>query len=317
MGRAPLFDTFAVNSAGGSAVTEDQGGDPVALVEARIDKQPPEPRSKIWFRRRVSLRSALREAWRYRELTLTLAERDLRVRYKQAFLGFAWAVFTPVMLMLIFTFLFTKFGRIDSSGLPYPLFAYLGLIPWTFFSSAVLGGGLSLVSNMSILNKVYCPREVFPLATIFVAAVDAAVSSIVLVVLFVVEDFAPKPEALWAPVFLPALVMFALGVTLGVAALLVYVRDLRHALPLLVQFWLFATPVAYGAFVIAQTRAQLLLYSAVNPLVPVIQGLRRTVLLGLGPDWETLAVGTASSAIMLAFGYWLFKRLETGIADIA
>lgn len=176
---------------------------------------------------------------------------------------------------------------------------------------------MSLVTNMSILNKVYCPREVFPLATMLVAAVDAAVSSVVLVVLFIAERFAPKPEALYAPVFLPALVMFTLGVTLGIAGLLVYVRDLRHALPLLVQFWLFATPVAYGVHVIAQTRAQLLLYSAINPLAPVIQGLRTTILLGHRPDWGTLSVGTASSAVILALGYWLFKRLETGIADIA
>ena len=219
----------------------------MALAEVRVDKQPPEPRSKIWFRRRISLRSALREAWRYRELTLTLAERDLRVRYKQAFLGFAWAVFTPVMLMLIFTFLFTKFGRVDSSGLPYPLFAYLGLIPWTFFSSAVLSGGMSLVSNMSILNKVYCPREVFPTGSDLRRRRRRGC----------VEHRARRPvhcrglrakagSALGSGV-LPGAVMFALGVTLGVSALLVYVRDLRHALPLLVQFWLFATPVAYGA----------------------------------------------------------------------
>ena len=131
------------------------------------------PRPEIWFRRRINLRTALRELWQYRELILTLTERDLRARYKQALLGFAWAVVTPLMLMAVFTLLFTKFkvARIDAEGVPYALFVYLGLIPWTFFSSSVGAGGMSLVANLSIVNKVYCPREVFPISAILVAAV--------------------------------------------------------------------------------------------------------------------------------------------------
>jgi ABC-2 type transport system permease protein/lipopolysaccharide transport system permease protein len=259
----------------------------------------------------------LRDLWRSRELVVTLAERDLRVRYNQAFLGFAWALFTPIMLMLIFTLVFTKFAHVDTDGLPYPLFSYVGLIPWTFFSIAVLNGGMSLINNVSLLNKVYCPREVFPLAVIGVAAVDAAVSLVALVALFAIEGFAPKVETLYAPVVLPALFMFTLGATLAVSALLVYLRDLRHVLPLLIQFALLVTPVAYGINVLAQSTAQLLLYSALNPLAPVIDGLRSTVLLGVEPDWTALGVGTASAALVLATGYWLFKRLETGMADIA
>jgi ABC-type polysaccharide/polyol phosphate export permease len=276
-----------------------------------------EPRPEIWYKRPLSARVALRDLWRARELIVTLAERDLRVRYKQAFLGFAWALFTPVMLMLVFTLVFTKFAKVATGGVPYPLFAFVGLIPWTFFSNSVTGGGQSLVGNLTIVNKIYCPREVFPIGTIVVALVDALMSIVVLVVLFVIEGFAPKVQTLYFPVFLPALFAFTIGITLAISCLLVYMRDLRHALPMLVQLGLFATPVAYGINVLVHSTAGVLLYSALNPLAPVIDGLRRTILLGENPDWTALGVGTASAMLCLAGGFWLFKRLEGGIADIA
>ena len=259
----------------------------------------------------------MRELWRSRELVVALAERDVRVRYKQAVLGFAWAVFTPIMLTLVFTLVFTKFAHVQTDGLPYPLFVFVGMIPWTLFSGALLVGGMSLVTNVSILNKISCPREIFPLAAVVVAAIDAAILLLVLAILFGIEEFAPKVQTLYAPVVLPALLMFTLGLTLAAAALLVYLRDLRHALPILVQFGLLVTPVAYGISVIAHSRAGVLLYSALNPLAPVIDTLRRTMLLGTQPDWAALGVGTAAAAVALAVGYWLFKRLETGMADIA
>jgi ABC-2 type transport system permease protein/lipopolysaccharide transport system permease protein len=284
---------------------------------AQVRSVPAEPRPEIWFRRRLSFRTAVRDVWRSRELILTLAERDLRVRYKQAVLGFAWALFTPVMLMLVFSLVFTKFANVETGGVPYALFSFIGLIPWTFFSSSVTGGGMSLVTNMQIVNKVYCPREVFPIGAIAVALVDTLASVAVLGLLFGIEGYAPKTEIYYLPVFLPALFAFTTGVTLAVSVLLVYLRDLRHVLPMLVQFGLFATPVAYGLHVLANSTGRILLYSAVNPLVPVIDGLRRTVLLGTDPDWDSLAVGTASAFLVLAFGFWLFKRLQSGIADIA
>jgi ABC-type polysaccharide/polyol phosphate export permease len=278
---------------------------------------PSEPRPEIWFKRRISPLVALRDLWRGRQLIVTLAERDLRVRYKQAVLGFAWSVFTPIMLMLVFSLVFTKFTNVNTGGVPYPLFSYVALIPWTFFSNSVNGGGMSLVTNMQIVNKIYCPREVFPVGAVAVAVFDMVVSIPVLALLFVIEGFAPTVQTLYVPVFLPALFAFTLGLTLAISVLLVYLRDLRHVLPLLVQFALFATPVAYGVSVLANTREKVLIYSALNPLVPVIDGLRRTVLLGLDPDWQALGIGTASAFLVLSVGYWLFKRLESGIADIA
>jgi ABC-type polysaccharide/polyol phosphate export permease len=300
-------------------MVEEAVSQPAAALEHRPRETAiaAEPRPEIWFRHRIDLRRSAREFWRSRELVLTLAERDLRVRYKQALLGFAWALFTPVMLMLVFSLVFTKFANVTTGGVPYPLFSFIAIIPWTLFSSSVTSGGASLTSNMQIVNKVYCPREVFPAGAILVAVVDALMSVVVLVLLFAIEGFAPKIETLYLPVFLPALFGFTFGITLTTSILLVYLRDLRHVLPLLVQFALFATPVAYSLDVIVSSTGRVLLYSALNPLAPVMDGLRQTVLMGNAPDWASLGVGTASALLWFAFGYWLFKRLEGGIADIA
>jgi ABC-type polysaccharide/polyol phosphate export permease len=276
-----------------------------------------EPRPETLFKRRVRLGTSLRELWGFRELVLTLAERDLRVRYKQAALGIAWAVLTPVLLMAAFTLVFSRFARVDSHGVPYPLFAYVGLLPWTFFASALSQGGLSLTMNVPLLNKVYCPREVFPLAAILVAAVDAVISAGVLLLLFLATGIAPKAEIYYVPLLLAILLVFTIGITIAVSAILVYVRDLRLALPLVLQFGLFVTPVAYNADIVAKSTARLVLYSALNPLVPVIGGLRRAVLFGEAPQWWPLLASGCVSIAVLAGSLVLFKRLETGIADIA
>lgn len=292
---------------------------PVQMHDGAQHPRPPrtEPPREIMFRRRIKLAASLRELVEYRVLTLTLAERDLRARYKQAFLGWAWAILTPLMLMFVFTFVFTKFAKVNSGGVPYALFAYVGLVPWTFFSNAVNGGGMSLVSNMPLLNKMYCPRETFPLAAMAVAAVDALLSVGVLVIIFVVEGYKPHIQLLYAPLLLLVELVFTIAVALAVSAILVYLRDLRHALPLLLQVALYATPVAYGLNAIAKSRTFVLVYSALNPLAPVIDGLRRTVLHGQQPDWVPLGLGAGTSVLLLVVAYTLFKRLETGMADIA
>ncbi len=278
---------------------------------------PHEPRPEIWFRRRVSLLTAVRELWAFRELTLTLAERDLRIRYKQALLGIAWAVVSPVVMMLAFSLIFTKFTHINTNGAPYALFAYLGLLPWTFFSTSVTGGGMSLVSNVALLNKLYCPREVFPIAAIADAAVDALIATAVLAILFPITGIAPKVQIFYVPLLLLVMLMFTLGVTLALSALVVYMRDLRLALPLVIQLGLFVTPVVYGSQSISKSESFLVVYSVLNPLVPVIDGLRRTILVGQPPRWPALAAGAISSLLVLVGGFAIFKRLETGMADIA
>jgi ABC-type polysaccharide/polyol phosphate export permease len=306
---------------GASGVIKGPHGDslgerPLALAAPR---KPAEPRREIWFRRKVRLIPAMRELWGFRELVLTLAERDLRVRYKQAALGVAWAVFTPVVTMIAFTLLFTKVAHVNiyAPGVPYALFAYMGLLPWTFFSSSLSAGGMSLVGNVPLLNKLYCPREVFPIASMIDAAFDAVIASVVLLLLFPIEGYAPRIEAIYAPLFLIPLLACTLGITLAVAAVVVYMRDLRLILPLAIQMGLFVSPVVYSPESLFHSRSLLVAYAFVNPLAPVLDGMRRTILEGMAPDWLPLAVGTVSSVLMLLGGFLLFKRLETGIADVA
>jgi ABC-2 type transport system permease protein/lipopolysaccharide transport system permease protein len=273
----------------------------------------PDPATK--FRRRVRPVASIGELWRSREVVRTLAERDLRARYKQAALGFLWAIVTPIVLMVVFTVFFQRAAQVNTHGVPYPLFSYVALIPWTFFSTCVSSGGMSLITNQPLLNKVYCPREVFPLASMLTAFVDSIMATIALILLFIIFSFMPKPTSVWFPVLLAVQVEFSLGVSLIISAAVVYMRDVRHALPILLQLGLFATPVAYGMETIpARFRG---LYSAFNPLAPVIDGYRRTILYGLPPSLPLLAIGAVSATLILCGGYVFFKRLEVGFADAA
>jgi ABC-type polysaccharide/polyol phosphate export permease len=274
---------------------------------------PAEPPPETLFRLRLRLVSALKEVWQARDLVRTLAERDFRIRYKQAVLGFAWALLTPLALMVVFTVFFQRVANVDTNGVPYPLFAYLGLLPWTFFSASVMQGGQSLVTNSQLVNKLYCPREVFPIASVMTAAIDTSIAVVPLAALFAITGFVPKATTVWVPVLLFVQVAFTFGVTLFISAVLVFFRDIRHALPIILQVGLFATPVAYSLEVVpASLRVA---YSALNPLAPVIDGYRRTVLLGLPPNWELLGPGAATAVATLVMGYVVFKRLEPGFAD--
>jgi ABC-type polysaccharide/polyol phosphate export permease len=259
--------------------------------------------------------TCLRDLWHARELILTLAEREMRARYKQAMLGLAWAILTPIALMLVFTLFFERVAKVNTGGSPYPVFAYLGLLPWTFFSTSVSQGGLSLVQNLSLLNRVYFPREVFPIAGMLVAGFATTVSSMVLVLLFLIYGISPKVTFAWVPVLLFIQTAFTLGVTLAVSAAVVYLRDIRHVLPLALQVGLFATPVAFG--ITAVPRAWTHAYVAVNPLAGVIDGYRTTLLMGEAPKLDLIAIAAIVSIAVLLGGYAFFKRLEGGFADVA
>ena len=276
---------------------------------------PDAPPADLRFKRRIRLLPALVELWQARELVRTLSERELRVRYKQAALGLAWAVITPVILMVVFTLFFRRVADIDTGGAPYALFSYLGVLPWTFFTSSFTTGGQSLVSNNALLNKVYCPREVFPLSGVAVATFDLLVSTSVLGLLFLIYGYGPRATSAWVPVLLVVQMAFTVGVTLFTSGLLVYVRDLRQLMPMIVQLGLFATPVAYGLEEIPERYH--LIYSVLNPLAPVIDGYRRTVLFGQAPRWELLGPGAVTAVLVLTFGYLALKHLETRFADVA
>jgi ABC-2 type transport system permease protein/lipopolysaccharide transport system permease protein len=248
---------------------------------------------------------------------LTLAERDLRVRYKQAALGLAWALLTPLLLLGAFTLVFTRFTDVAAHGVPYPLFSAIGLVPWTFFSTAFSRGGTSLVNNIPLLNKLYCPREVFPLSSTALAVADGLAAGCVVAVLFVIEGYAPQAETVWAPLLLLIVLMFTMGVTMAASAIVVYLRDLQQLLPMIVQFGLFVTPVGYSTKTIIHGHVGQIVFAVLNPLAPAIDGLRRCILFGQPPPLGPSLAGGISAVVFLVVGFVLFKRLETGIADIA
>jgi ABC-2 type transport system permease protein/lipopolysaccharide transport system permease protein len=273
------------------------------------------PPPELLYRHRASVGRDLRDLWRNRELIRTLAERDIRARYKQSFFGFGWSVITPLLTVVVFTIFFKRIGRIDTGDVPYPLFAYVGLLPWSFFSASVSSGAGSLVFNSTILNKVYCPREVFPVATIVVQFVDAVVASVVLGILFVYYGTAPEPTSLWVPVIFAVQLTFTLGLTLAFSTAIVYVRDLRQILGGILQMGLFLTPVAWGMESVPEKWREL--YCAVNPMAAIIDSYRRVVLQGVAPAWDLMLPATVTSVVVLAVGYLIFRRLEGGIADVA
>lgn len=257
----------------------------------------------------------MRALWKVRELVRTLAERDLRARYKQAVLGFAWAVVPTIASVVLFTVLFDRVADIDTGGATYALFAYFGVMTWGFFSNCVNAGGNSLVGNVAVLSKVACPREVFPMTAVVTAVFDLLVAVACGFVLFAALGEVPHLEILWFPLYLTILFTFTIGVVLLLSVVIVFLRDLRHALPIILQLGLFATPVVWNLRSLQGGGRTV--YAALNPLGTVIDGFRQTALLGAGPDWALVGASAATSAAVLVAGYWVFKRLEPGIADVA
>lgn len=273
------------------------------------------PPPELVFRRRQRFFGSLARVWREREIVRSLAERQLRARYKQAVLGLLWALITPLALMVAFTVIFDRVGDIDTQGVPYALFAYMGLLPWTFFSGAATNASTSIVRNVALINKIPCPREVFPLAAVAAAFTDLVLSLVALVALFVVLGVMPQPELYWVPLIAVVQIVFTMGAALLIAVWVVYLRDLLHGVPLALQLGLLATPVAYGFEVYPNTVQWVM--SVLNPLAPVIDAYRQTILLGNAPQLGFLGAGAVGSVIWFVLGYWMFKRMEAGIADVA
>jgi ABC-type polysaccharide/polyol phosphate export permease len=274
-----------------------------------------EPPRALRYRRRLHVGKALRDLWHSRELLVTLTEREIRARYKDAYLGFLWAAINPLLLMFVFTVFVERVADIDTGGVPYPLFAYVALVPWTFFSQSVAFGGPLLIVERDLIGKVAFPREILSLSAVGVAGVHAAMSLPALGILFLVEGTAPKATSVWVPLLLVIQVGWTVGVVLGLSSTLVYWRDLRQTLPALLQLGLFATPVAYG--IEAVPPDFLNVYTVINPLVGLIDGYRRTILYGEAPQADLLALSALGAVIALVGGYLLFKRLEGGFADVA
>jgi homopolymeric O-antigen transport system permease protein len=255
----------------------------------------------------------LKEIWAYRELVYFLIWRDVKVRYKQTAMGAAWAVLQPVMTMIMFTLVFKGLAHVPSDGLPYSVFSYSALLPWTFFAGALARCSGSIVSQSNLISKIYFPRLIVPLASAVSGVVDFAISFLMLLALMIWYGISPTLGELLLPFFLLLILATALAVGLWLSAFNVKYRDVGQITPFLVQIWMFASPVAYSASMIPPKWK--FLYS-LNPMAGVIEGFRWALLGTQTPDFRVIAMSTTIVAALLLGGVVYFKRMERMFADI-
>jgi lipopolysaccharide transport system permease protein len=249
----------------------------------------------------------------YRDLLWLWTLREVQVRYKQSLLGAAWAILQPLALTLIFTLVFSRLVHVDTGDIPYPIFSYTALVPWTFFATSLSFGIASLVTNMNLVTKIYFPREILPLAAIGAAFVDFLVSAVILAGMMVIYGQRPGWLSLWVvPLVLLQMALTIAVVLLG-SALLVFFRDVRFVVPLLIQLWMYASPVIYPVTLVPEK--YLVLYF-LNPMAGIIDGYRRVLLMGEAPSLYALGLGTSVTLLLLVAGSTLFKRSEPVFADL-
>jgi lipopolysaccharide transport system permease protein len=257
--------------------------------------------------------SHLVELWNHRELLWLWTQRQVRVRYKQSVLGIAWAILQPAALALVFSVVFSYLARLPSDGIPYPLFAYSALVPWTFFSTSLSQGIPSVVGQMNLVTKTAFPREILPLGTIGASLLDFLCSFSVFILMLLFYRVPVSSQVLWLAALILIQVMLATGIVLIGATLNVFYRDIRFAIPLLTQIWMFATPIVYPASMVPERFRSIY---ALNPMVGVIESYRNIFIRGQGPEWSSLGMGIASTVGILVVGYSLFKKLDPQFADI-
>lgn len=263
--------------------------------------------SKAW----VSLN--LRSLWEYRELLYFLTWRDIKVRYKQTVLGAAWAILQPFLTMLIFSVFFGRLVKVPSDGIPYPLFAFTALVPWTFFANGLNQSSNSLISSANLLKKVYFPRLAIPVATVLAGVVDFVLAFVVLLLLMTYYRVAPTINIIWTPLFLALAFVTALGVGLWMSALNVKYRDVRYVVPFLVQIWLFTTPVAYPSSLLSEPWRTIY---GLNPMVGVVEGFRWALLGANTAPGPMVLASSVAAVLILISGAFYFRHMEKIFADV-
>ncbi len=251
----------------------------------------------------------LADLWNYRDLLYILTMRDIKVRYKQTALGAAWAVIQPLVTMLIFTIFFGRMAGLDSDGLPYPIFAFAGLLPWIFFSNAVTNSGNSLVGNSNLITKVYFPRIVIPIASVAAGLIDLAISFVLLVLLMIYYRVGLSWQMLMIPVLIVPICLLAIGIGMWMSALNVKYRDIRYALPFIIQLGMFAS----GIITPIPERWHWL--AVFNPIAAFIEAFRAACF-GKPFDWTTLGAATLITLVILVFAAYNFRRMEREFADL-
>ncbi len=255
----------------------------------------------------------LREFWNYRELLYFLIWRDVKVRYKQTVLGACWAIIQPLLTMVVFSIFFGRLGKIPSDGVPYPLFSFAALVPWTFFANGLNQSASSLVSSSDLIKKVYFPRLTIPIATVLSGTVDFALSLAVLLVMILFYGLMPTSQVIWLPFFLLLALVTSMGVGLWLSALNVEYRDVRYVVPFLTQFWLFATPIAYPSSLLSEPWRTIY---GLNPMTGVVEGFRWALLGTNTAPRPIIAVSSLAAIAILISGAFYFRRMEKSFADI-
>ncbi|MFH0911469.1 MAG: ABC transporter permease [Planctomycetota bacterium] len=253
-----------------------------------------------------------RELWAYRDLWLTLAARDIKVRYKQTVLGGFWAILRPFLTMVIFTFIFQRMGRLSTDGLPGPVFYYAGLLPWTFFAAVVTGASQSLIEGARLMTKVYFPRILIPSCVLGYALIDLALAALVFLPILWYYGVAPSREAVFLPLLAGGIVLTALGVGVLLAALNVKYRDFRYVVPFLVQIWMFLSNVVTPASIIPKRYERLM---SLNPMAGLIEGFRNA-LVGRPLAWDAIGISLGVGLFLFFFGVAYFRNVEDEFADI-
>lgn len=256
---------------------------------------------------------SLAELWRYRELLYFLAWRDVKVRYKQALLGAAWAIIQPLFTMIIFTLFFGGLAHVPSDGIPYPVFSYCALVPWIYFSGTVSLAGNSLIANANLITKVYFPRILLPLAAALSGMLDFAIGSVFLIVMLIYYRIGSGWTILLLPLFIFGMVAFAFAVSMLLAALNVRFRDVKYVIPFLVQIWLFVTPVIYPTTFLPK-RFQVWL--ALNPMAGIVEGFRTCFFPSREIDFKVIGISALVTLIVLVLGVTYFSKTERSFADI-
>ena len=259
----------------------------------------------------VSLR--LSELWDYRELLYFLTWRDIKVRYKQTVLGAAWAIIQPFFTMLVFSMFFGRLARVPSDGIPYPVFCYAALVPWTFFANGLTQSSNILVGSSNLITKVYFPRLTIPLATVFSGVIDFCLAFLLLIGMMIFYGLIPTVNIVWLPLFLLLALVTSLGVGLWLAALNVQFRDVRYVVPFVNQFWMLATPIAYPSSLM---REKWRLIYGLNPMAGVVEGFRWALLGVNTTPGPMLIVSSLAAVILLLGGAFYFRRMEKTFADV-
>jgi lipopolysaccharide transport system permease protein len=255
----------------------------------------------------------LGEMWSYRELLYFFVWRDIKIRYKQTAIGAAWAVLQPFLTMLVFSLFFGRLAHIPSEGLPYPIFYYSALLPWMYFAGALQHSTNSIVENQRLITKVYFPRLALPLSSVFSGLVDFAISFLMFVAMMIYYGIHPSASALWLPAFLLFAILTALGMGLWLSAMNAIYRDVRYVLPFLVQFWMFASPVAYPSSLVPERWRWIY---GLNPMAGVIEGFRWSLTGHGDPPGRLMLASVSVVFVMLVTGVAYFQKMEATVADV-